>query len=911
MRILRTAVVTALALAGVVAQAQSGLRVDLDHTRAPGDQALQVDAAVRQFGRNLTVMTRKPRAGLVRAGRYDRNLPFSMPLTVHLASRGRVLAPRSREPGDISLVFDATGNRAFPADYRIFLQSVFDVAKPTLDIVFGQASSAGPVLVKNFDADIGDREAVIGGYFMPNNGSGQPEIRFPVYASNEAAAVNFVHCLLLAYVGPNAYGFDAFQEGIVRAATMKVCRTAGALPVALDGALVEGVIDNTYDVGSFYDWYNQRALSGPQFIASNLREDPLPPGGSLGGVYLLRYQMAGSAWQKLITENAGFIAEFNRRYYASPGSGSNIAQLVAIGQAALDTVKGLANATVEGLSFAEWFRRQHILDTYPTRGRRLLVQPVPITGGLGGSDFGVYDVSATYFLSQPGNNESLLSATAYPIFWDQDFNRVFPGPQEDVMPIAGAYGSVTPNLPNLYGGQSYRATIDIPVADQIARAYVPVGSIATATNPVPNNFYGTVSGLNLPQGSTARVRATINSTQVANALVTRGAFGQRISLAAFQGYVRLRVEVVRITGATETVLLTRFVNKGPGEFALDLRIGGDTTYTVPGGLLKGIQMIGLPLDPYRSSAGELLNLPENQVQLARYDSTTVTYDLYPNTGAVTQGAGYFLRMNAAQPAFTVAGRTHPLTPVVVKLRPGWNLISNPLGENVPLSRVFVVKTTFSPERFADARGVDLGTEFFGFVRGSNDPHSGAPETGTMVAASAFEATKAYFVRVLAPEGVNLVFFPSVMSSRPTPPAAPVPPPAPVSWQIRAWIQGTKSYAFIGQSSSATAALDNREDAPMAPRTAGLQMTVDGSVPMYRDMRRLNVPSMYRLRMEGLTKGLTYRLQLDPFKGTAPPLIVFDRGNGRMWFMSAPAVHTFTANSSTQLLEIHVHGGTGW
>lgn len=911
MKFLRTAIVSALAFVGVAAHAQSGLRVELDQTRAPKDQALQVDAAVRQFGRNLTVMTRKPRAGLIRAGHYDRRLPFSVPLTVHLAARGRVLAPRKLNPGDISLVFDTTGTRAFPTAYRDFLQTVFNVAKPTLDIVFGQASSAGPVLVKNFDADIGDRDAVIGGYFMPNNGSGQPEIRFPVYASEEAAAVNFVHCLLLAYVGPNAYGFDAFQEGIVRAATMKVCRTPGALPATLDGGLIDGVLDNTYDVGAFYDWYNQRALGGPQFIAANLRQDPLPPGGSLGGVYLLRYQMAGSAWQKLVTENAGFIAEFNRRYYASPGSGSNIPQLLAIGQAALNAVKGISNATVEGLQFADWFRRQYILETHATRGRRLLVQPVPINGGLGGSDFGVYDVSATYFLSQPGNNESLLSATAYPIFWDQDFNRIFPGPQEDVMPIAGAYGSVTPNLPNLYGGQPYRATIDIPVADQIARAYVPVGSVATATNPVPNNFYGTVTGLTLPQGSTARVRATINSTQVADALVSRGAFGQRITLASYLGYVRLRVEVVQVTGSVETVLMTRFVNKGPGEFALDLRIGGETTYTVPGGLLKGIQMIGLPLEPYLSAAGELFNLPENQVQLARYDSTTVSYDLYPNTGAVTQGAGYFLRMNNAQPAFTVAGRTHPRTPVVVKLRPGWNLISNPLGENVPLSRVFVVKTTLSPERYTDVRGVDIGTEFFGFVRGANDPHSGAPETGTMVAASAFESTKAYYVRVLAPEGVNLVFFPSVTSGRPTPPAVPMQPVPPVSWQIRAWVQGTKAYAFIGQSSSATAAIDNREDSPMAPRTSGLQMTVDGSVPMYRDMRRLNVPSMYRIRMEGLTKGMTYRLQLDPFKGTAPPLIIYDRVSGGMWFRSAPTVHTFTATGATQLLEIHVHGGAGW
>jgi len=909
MSTLRTLAAVALTLASTLIIAQSGLWVEIDPTRSPAGRAAQVDEAVRQFGRNVAAVTRKPRLRQQRAGRWDSRVPFSLPTTVHLASRGRPLTPARRAPGDISLVFDAAGDRAFPQAYRDLLQNAFNVAKPTLDVVFGQASSAGPVLVKNFDADIGDRDAVVGGYFMPNNGSGQPEIRFPVYASSEAATVNFIHCLLLAYIGPNAYGFDAFQEGLVRAATMKICRTPGALPATLDGNLVESVLDNTYDVGAFYDWFNQRALAGPQFIANNLRPDPLPAGGSLGGVYLLRYQMAGSAWQKLVAENAGFLAEFNRRYYATPGASSNPAQLVAIAQAALDTVKGLANSRVEGLLFADWFRRQFILETRSIRGRRLLVQPIPITGGLGGSDFGVFDVSATYFLSQAGNNESLLSATAYPIFWDHDFNRVFPGPEEDVMPIAGAYGSVTPNLPNLYGGSAYRATVDIPVADQVARAYVPAGSIATATNPVPNNLYGTVTGLALPQGSTARFRAFINTTKIADVPVTRGAFGARVTLASYLNYVRLRVEVVEVAGANETIRLTRFVNKGPGELALDLRVNGEVNYAPPGGLLRGIQTIGLPFEPYASDAAEILGLPANQVQLARYDSTTVTYDLYPNTGAVSQGAGYFLRLNAAQPGFSVRGQGHPRTPVVVKLRPGWNLISNPLNENVPFTRVFVVKTTLSPERYADVRGADVGTEMFGFVRGSNDPASGVPETGTMVAASAFEAAKAYYVRVLAPEGVSLAFFPAGMSSMPIPPRAAVPPAA--SWQMRLNLLGTCALAFLGQSSTATPLVDPREDAPMAPRTGGLQITIDGAAPLYRDMRRLNAPSTYRVRLEGLTRGSYYQLAFEPFAGQSPPFLLLDRTTGRVLFMRAGQVHAFNATSPTMNYEVHVYGGTGW
>ena len=77
-------------------------------------------------------------------------------------------------------------------------------------------------------------DAVVGGFYLDDNGSGEREIRFPVYAAPEAAAVNFVHCLLLAYLGSKDYGFDAFSEGLVRASTMRIARTAGALPASLD-----------------------------------------------------------------------------------------------------------------------------------------------------------------------------------------------------------------------------------------------------------------------------------------------------------------------------------------------------------------------------------------------------------------------------------------------------------------------------------------------------------------------------------------------------------------------------------------------------------------------------------------------------------------------------------------------------
>lgn len=883
--------------------AQSGLWVDIPSALAPMNLRPKTDDAVRRFGHVAAALTQAPREQLIAAGRYDRRFEFSLPTTVRVRVNGHPLTPTPRDPGDLVLVFDATGTGAFPADYRTLLQSVFDTAKPTLNVVFGMPAAGGNVLVKNFDATIGDRDAVAGGYYLPNNGSGQPEIRFPVYNSPEAAAVNFLHTLLLAYIGPNPYGFDSFQEGLVRAATMKVARTAGALPASLDSALIDLVLDNTYDVGSFYDWYNQRALGGKQFIAPNLRDVPLPTGGSLGGIYLLRYQMAGTTWQKLVTENTGYLAEFNRRFYLDPSAASDIAKLSAIGQAALDTVKGAANSKVEGLAFDPWMRRQFILETKDVLGPKLLVQPVPINSGLGGTDFGVFDVSATYFETAVGGNETLLSATAYPIFWDQAFNRVLPSAQEDQMPIAGAYGSVTPNLPDINGGQPYRCTVDIPVGDRVARAYLPAGSVATAANPDPNNFYGTLIGVNLTGGATAKVRVTVGTTIMGTAPVRNGAFGIKITNAQYTGYARLKVDIFQTVGSTDTLLATRFVNKGPGELALDLRIGGDGSFNLPGGLLKGIQMVGLPIDPWVSTASDLLGVPEAQALIARYDPTHVAYDLYPDTGAVQQGQGVFIRMNAAG-AFSVAGRLHPKIPVAVALKPGWNQITCPLTEEVTTSRVLVIKGAEFPMSFAEARGIDIGTDFFEFQRGAIDQASGAPENGTMVAATKFVPGKAYYVRVLASQGVSLLFFPSNFSARIGHPFVAT------GWRLSAKIstQTSQAEAIIGQSVTGTRLFDRREDATLPPGIGGMQIAIEAADSLFKDVRRLNTGETYRLRIEGLVPNRSYTIRFAAVQGSPPSFTLVDSANQATRSLTPGSSYTFVARASTQRIEIKVFGG---
>jgi hypothetical protein len=897
-----------------VAPAQTGvLHVPIDQTRSANEAMERADEAVRQFNRNMARHTQGAREILGKAGHYNRNVPFSLPAVVRLTMNGRSIGDGSsggRSPDNsIDLFFDTTGPRAFPQQYRTLLQNVFNTARPTIDAVFAKPSWSGTVRVSNYDADIGDREAVAGGYFVFNNGAGQPEIRFPVYSSPEAAAVNFVHTLLLAYMGPHSYGFDAWQEGLARAATMRIVRTPGALPAGLDMELVEQVLENVYDVSSFYDWNNQRALGGARFIAPNLRDAQLPAGGSLGGIYLLRYQMAGTAWFKVLVEHPGFIAAYNRAFYAQPTAGGNVPALASMGHNVLNQL-GLGN-TVEGRLFGEWMRRQFILAPENTYGQKLIVHPIPITTELAGSDFGVFLVQVTYFESMLNGNENLLSGTSYPIFWDHTFNRVFPSAQEDRMDIFAAYGSVVPNLPNLANGQPYRATVDIPVQDQIARAYLPAGAVATAANPVENNLYGTVVGLSGLAGSTARVRVSSGATIFADVPVVNGAFGTRITHAGYQGNARLLVEVIERVGGIDNTVLSRRVNKGPGPIALDLRIGGDTIFNFAS-LPRGINLIGFPLDPWVATPEQAMSIPSGQVLAARYSQARAAYDLYPQMEPFKQGNAYFVRLNEARNGLNVAGRTSPRTPIAVALRPGWNMIANPLNHTVATARVRVIRASDFPKTFAEAVGNDIGADFFTFVRGNVDSASGAVETGTLTGATTFEPGKGYFVRVLAPEGVTLLFEPPSgqgIAGFPSDGRSPASVGA-SGWQMRArLIDGPLSSDIIfGQTRSATRGYDRREDSGLPQGIGGLQMYVQGPERMYRDIRHLGQPDNYVLEMEGLQAGKTYRVEMTIMRGRVNRFTVYDPIAGIRRLVRPNYTYTFRAKGPTHRVDVRIPGG---
>ncbi len=906
---LRKLVLTALtaSLATIAFNQSSTLHVEASST---GDIGLQMDNAARNFARVTSRLTEHARAVRHQTRAFGNQTPFSLPMRVIVTKNGvalpSALTPNAVVTNSITLAFDSTGTRAFPTAYQAALQSTFDTAVSTINAVFGPPSASGTVFVRNYDADIGDRDALAGGYFTPNNGSGQAEIRFPVYLTDSATEVNFLHTILLAYLGTDAYGWDGFQEGLVRAAVMKIARAPGALPPTTDGTLFGDVLDSTYDVGATYDWYNQRALGGPVFIAPNLRSTPLPPGGSLGGLYLLRYQMSGSAWQKVLVQYPAFISTLNQAVIANPSLAQDLPSLLTECQQAMDTLAGSSGSTVEGLSFAQWFRRQFILETHQTNGSKILVEPVAITGGLSSSDYGVFIVQANYFQTLANGNETLLSGTCFPIFWDHFFDRLFPTVQESQMDIAGGYGSVVPNFPDL-GVGIYRATVDLPVLDQNARAFLPAGSIATGSSGTVNNLFGTVENVQLQAGDTLSLQVTWPGSTVAPITVSNGAFGTSIADANFNSATAGLSVTATLTlthASAPNVIFTRVINKGPGPLALDLRVNGEGTYAFSGGVPSGISMLGLPIDPFASSAPDEFGIAAGQLLLGRYNQARAQYDLYPDTEALTIGHGYFVRLDTVQPSFSIDGRLNPNMPTSVALRPGWNMIASPLPESVPTTSVKIVRSTSIPSDYAVSAGTDIGLDFFKFVPGANDPISGVPETGSMVSATSFEPGQAYFVRVLAAEGVSMVFFPSVPATGPY-----VRQPAPSitaddGWAMRFDLRGPDRIvsAFIGASTKATGGFDAKLDSLMPPGFGGFQLTSVGAQPLFRDIRELNQNQTYTLRMTGLTKGRRYSLDTSVVKGTAFRFTLIGT-DGKAQLMKPGASYQFVATAPTQTVKV--------
>ena len=893
------------------------LRVEVGLTRSAGSIYELTDEAVRRFARRAALLSRSRRDFLRAHGQAD--VPFSTPVRVVLTENGVPLPmrPAGRAAGaDIVPTFDTTGARAFPASYQTLLEDVFTAARPAMNAVFGAPAIGATVHVRNYDADIQDRLAVAGGYYIPNGPDG-PEIRFPVYLSPVSAAINYVHTLLIAYQGNTPYPFDAINEGLVRAATMRVVRTPNSLPGSPDPAAVEQTLDSSYDVSTFYDWYNQPALGCRTFIAPNLLDTQLPAGGNTGGIFLLRYQMAGTAWLKVLTEHPAFVAEFNRNYYLNPAAYVTMDDFATLGQSVLAI---LTRSTVEGLNFADWMERQYILDSDLTAGLKLLVQPFPVDPTPSTNDFGVFGIVFNAFRTDALGNESLLAGTAFPVYWRPDFFRFFTTAQDDVIGISGAFGSVVPNFPgSTFGGVPYKVAVDVPFAGGVTRAYLPAGAVATATNPAPSNFYGTLTGLPPLAAGDYEVSVEWAGGSELMIPVSNFAFGVDVADAGFDAALVTTIRVFTFDGVDRTELFSRRLNKGPGPLALDLRppvADASYTFTLPGRL----SLVGVPLQPYRIRPSGVFGMSDDAALVARWNPVTSRFDLFPDEGQVMHGHGYYVRP-AASASVTVNGVVPPRTPVSVSLQPGWNIVSVPFSQTIGTSNIQFTVATEAVTDYAGASGTIIGNTVFEFV-----PDGVNLDAGTLVPATSFEPGKGYLVRALRPEGAVMVFTPNDFSpSSPrgrggrggrvgvgAPEVAKGLPERGGGWnfQKHRWetglqltgYSGAKSVVVLGQRTEALKGYDPLYDSDLPPSPGGFQLIVIDGGRMFRDIRTWGARETYRLAATGLSSGERCTLRLRPTVGKKT-LTLVDLESGTTRTFRGGGIYIFNAVGTTHRFEV--------
>lgn len=844
-------------------------------------------SAAKKFTQNVARLTVRERAT-----RKMKGVPLTFPIRVRTTEPSLPLLNRGAT--GLTLQF-GTGGNAFPTQYQALLNDVFTSVQSFLDTYLGAPKLSGVVTVKNYDASIGDRDAVAGGIYVHGTGSNR-EILFPVYSDNggfknEVAAVNFVHTLVLAYLGNSEILSDGWTEGLARAVTMRICRSTGALPALLDREQIDSVLSSTYDTGPTYDWNNQAALAGPQFIAENLRNQPLPVGGSVGGLYLLKYLMAGSAWQKVLTEYPLFANNFLQSYYANPSLYASFSQVTALGQS---TIGGLGGSTIEGLSFDQWARKQFILNPKLVPGLKLQVQPFPITSGLAGSDFGVFAIQIHAFRTALNGDESLARETAYPIFWTPSFTRFFASAQDDRADIIQGYGSVVPNFTGgAFNNEPYRVVVDVPVLDAIERVALPAGAIATTANPNPKNFYGTIEGISASSSVPLVVRVQYGSTSQ-DIPVKNLAFGALITDTAFQQSLPLTVKVFTNVNSTLTEIYSRRVNKGPGSIGLRLITDARSSFEL--NLNGGINMIGILITPAEVDGAAILGSNPLTTLLSRYAPADSRFEFYPECGTVRAGYGFFTRQAAAS-TITVPGTGASQVSPTVALRQGWNLVSNMLSRTVNKSELQLVVGAEIPVDYNSAVGTIIGTDVFEFVPGTPDSFSGVPETGNYTSVSGISEGNAFWIKVLSPNGATLVFPNAVAANRPVVSAASA------KWEMPLVLTGPggRAEAILGQAKGATRARESAFDIEAPPGSGGLSMIA--GTGLFRDTHSFGSVDTFTVTLNGLTPGGRYRLAMSP-TARLSQYSVYDVATRQTTYFRGSKTYEFDASGPSMTLIIN-------
>jgi len=694
-------------------QGRAGVDVSRAISCAIDREQARLRAGLQRFRHHWGRLRRLPPDGRVRFSKRMVWVENGAPL---LPDRKSALE-RTQRLGDGSLNFNYEG---WTSAERQQLSGYVNAVYPIMVSVYGQPAFDLTVTIRQ------DPELTIlaGGIYDATRN----EIRIPPLLPGSFAfdSFNLAHLILQAFHDDVMFSFEAWEEGFARAAALLV-HTRYDPTFEPGNPNASGGFDSFYML-SIYDFLNAPGLGNAVFFSPSASQTAM--GEFLGS---WRLGMCEAAWLKVAAENPNFFKSFNEAYYSQyyPSLEGNIP---ALKQLAASVVP-----TVEGLTFTDWYRRQYVLDTSITLGRKLYVASIPMNESV--------SINLHLFTTSPDGDETPQGGTAHLVYSNYASDDLFAeeGYETDIPAIGedAGYGYISPSFYNIGGPSRVRIDIAVgPLATTVFFPYNVSGPFGGDPFAPFNPLFGTVLGSD--EGS---IILTGGYTGTAN--IVHGVF-YFTTLPKLTSPTKVTIEYT----ADDTEQTTTLQKNMGWEYSAILFPSPASVKLLSHRYTKGLtgyQMISLPGRPLVSDEAAVFGVPPNRFLMARWRPEMAgenKYELYPNiTTPLAPGVGAWVKL---ENDVNVSVQAEPISTEEdfrIHLPSGFNQIGVPVEASFNLADLFVQVPGGVPQSFgaAQAAGLVSGGVFeFSQAEGYRLTTTLSPWNG-------------YWLRVTSANGIDLIF----------------------------------------------------------------------------------------------------------------------------------------------------------
>lgn len=616
---------------------------------------------------------------------------------------------------------------------KALLEKFISIAYPSIVKVYGLPAHTATIKIVR-DNTLIDRDWFTGGIYEVTKNN----IRLPRYNSTKSLQRSLLHLMIHAFHGPAMFYFDGWEEGFARAASVIVGEDIDAKLAAAGlqrlGFLESGG-DAFYYLMPIYDLLNQPALGNSIFLTT-WTESITDATARFGGMLIPRLGMSSTAWLKVYIEalrghGVQFFALFNDDYYARWTADKNVAGNTKT----LRQIAAAVTPEVEGLPFDDWYKRQYVLDTSITIGKKLYAYVMPVVADIANSDHSTTYVFLMHYITTSKGNEKPISGYCYPVYWNHLYDLdIWLGAQYEEIFVSDGEGYLAPTFTIGNSGGSQRVAMDFTLNDQTTRVFIPMG--LAGYSAAESTVFGVVAG-----ATSGTFTYQVDADPVQSLLVTQGGFS-KVDANAAAGWSIVRTS---FSGGTRTA--ARQVNKGPGRYTFIID-ALDSVQTLPVSFLKGWHKMSVPGTPLEVNNAKALGVSANSLLLARWQSDIVDpykYQMYPRIQPFRPGWGYWLKATSTFNSTVALKMEDQSAPWRIGLMPGWNQVGCPFTLSVPISYLQVETGNYDPMTYNEARASGIVGPIFGYDRSA----------GAYIFPTNLEPWKGYWIVCYEPGGAVL------------------------------------------------------------------------------------------------------------------------------------------------------------